>query len=236
MQFDDRLATVLRSGAAGERAARTQFRQLLDLLGSTPPYADSPLVAAAFARLAEIFDELPAVELSRILREPGIRLRNSRLVAYLAEGEPQAAAAAIAVARLGEEEWLALIPNLSVTTRGFLRHRRDLPESARDLLTRFGVRDLTLPRPEGVATAVEITESPASAGDSNGGIAALVRRIEAFRQARRGGAAISRRHPLDVGDLMADGAFPCARITRNAKTGPANQLTLFRTAGSTRSA
>lgn len=210
MQFDDRLATVLRSGAAGERAARTQFRQLLDLLGSTPPYADSPLVAAAFARLAEIFDELPAVELSRILREPGIRLRNSRLVAYLAEGEPQAAAAAIAVARLGEEEWLALIPNLSVTTRGFLRHRRDLPESARDLLTRFGVHDLTLPRPEGVAAAVETTESPVSAGDSNGGIAALVRRIEAFRQARRGGAAIARRQPLDVGDLMADGAFPDA--------------------------
>jgi len=37
MLFDDRLATVLRSGAAGERAARTQFRQLLDLLGSIAP-------------------------------------------------------------------------------------------------------------------------------------------------------------------------------------------------------
>ena len=45
MQFDDRLATVLRSGAAGERAARTQFRQLLDLLGSTPPSANGPLIA-----------------------------------------------------------------------------------------------------------------------------------------------------------------------------------------------
>ena len=40
MQFDDRLATVLRSGVAGERAARTQFRQLLDLLGSAPRAAD----------------------------------------------------------------------------------------------------------------------------------------------------------------------------------------------------
>ena len=34
MLFDDRLATVLRHRATGERAARTQFRQLLDLLGS----------------------------------------------------------------------------------------------------------------------------------------------------------------------------------------------------------
>lgn len=211
MQFDDRLATVLRSGAAGERAARTQFRQLLDLLGSTPADADSPLVTAAFNRLGEIFDELPAIELSRILREPGLRLRNSRLVAHLARGEPQAAAAALAVARLDEDEWLELIPNLSVTTRGFLRHRRDLPESARRLLTRFGVRDLTLPQPEIVATvAVETAASPAPTGDSSGGIAALVRRIEAFREARRGSAAIAPRLPLDVGELMADGAFPDA--------------------------
>ena len=36
MHFDDRLATVLRHRAAGERAARTQFRQLLDLLGERP--------------------------------------------------------------------------------------------------------------------------------------------------------------------------------------------------------
>jgi signal transduction histidine kinase len=201
MQFDDRLATVLRSGAAGERAARTQFRQLLDLLGSTPPDADSPPVAAAFARLGEIFDELPASELSRILREPGLRLRNPRLVAHLAESEPQAAAAAIAVARLGESEWLDLIPDLSVTARGFLRHRRDMPESARRLLAKLGVSDLTLPRPEGV---------PASAADTSGGIAALVRRIEAFQQARRGGAAIAPPLPLDIGELMAEVAFPDA--------------------------
>ena len=52
MQFDDRLATVLRSGAAGERAARTQFRQLLDLLGSAPQTIASPLVEAAYAGAA----------------------------------------------------------------------------------------------------------------------------------------------------------------------------------------
>ena len=43
MHFDDRLATVLRHRAAGERAAKTQFRQLLDLLGEhgiTPAAGD----------------------------------------------------------------------------------------------------------------------------------------------------------------------------------------------------
>ena len=36
MQFDDRLATVLRMQADHPRAAATQFRQLLDLAGSAP--------------------------------------------------------------------------------------------------------------------------------------------------------------------------------------------------------
>ena len=85
MQFDDRLATVLRSGAAGERAARTQLRQLLDLLGSAPPNGNGPLIVAAYARLEEIAGILPAAEQSRILREPGLRLRNPRLVDHLAQ-------------------------------------------------------------------------------------------------------------------------------------------------------
>lgn len=209
MQFDDRLATVLRSGAAGERAARTQFRQLLDLLGSAPPdAADNLLVEAAYARLGEIFELLPAIEQSRILREPGLRLRNARLVRYLAQGEPQLAAAAMAAARLSEREWLELIPGLSVTARGFLRHRRNLPDSVRRLLARLGVRDLTLPQPQGTSQATIDASTPAH--DESGGIGALVRRIEAFQQARRGSAAVAPRLPLDIGELMGEAALPDA--------------------------
>ena len=206
MLFDDRLATVLRSGAAGEQAARTQFRQLLDLLGSTPPDARGPLIAAAYRRLGEVGAMLPAAEQSRILREPGLRLRNAQLAAHLAQGEPQAAAAAMATARLTEAEWLALIPQLPVTARGFLRHRRDLPAAARDLLARLGVRDLVLPQPEGFqAPAPETRTAPAAEGATDGGIGALVRRIEAFQKARRGGpAAIAPRLPLGDGEGPAD--------------------------------
>ena len=206
MQFDDRLATVLRSGAAGERAARTQFRQLLDLLGSTPPGANGPLIAAAYARLEEISDTFPATEQSRILREPGLRLRNARLVAQLALAEPQVAAAAMAAARLREREWLELIPDLPMTARGFLRHRRDLPEPARRMLARLGVRDLVLPRPEGSLPTAPSPATPAIESAPNGGIGALVRRIEAFQKARRGSAAVSPRLPLDIGEVMAEGA------------------------------
>jgi signal transduction histidine kinase len=202
MLFDDRLATVLRSGAAGERAARTQFRQLLDLLGSTPPDANGPLVTAAYARLAEISDQIPSADQSRILREPWLRLRNPRLLAHLAEGDPQAAAAAMATARLSEDDWLELIPDLPMIARGFLRHRRDLPEKVKAMLARLGVRDLVLPEPERPAPSeAERAPSPTEA-DAGGaeGISALVRRIEAFRQARSGAPAeLAPRLPLDDG-------------------------------------
>ena len=195
MLFDDRLATVLRSGAAGEQAARTQFRQLLDLLGSTPPDADSPLVEAAYRRLERIMETLPAPDQSRIIREPWLRLRNRELVAHLAGGDPQAAAAAMATARLDEDQWLDLIPRLPVTERGFLRHRRDLPEGARLLLARLGVHDLVLPQPE--PPEPEPAPEAAAAGE---GISALVRRIEAFQQARKGSPAeLAPRLPLEGG-------------------------------------
>ncbi len=209
MQFDDRLATVLRSGAAGERAARTQFRQLLDLLGSIPPDANGPQVSAAYERLDEVMASLPAAEQSRILREPGLRLRNVRLVAHLAEGEPQAAAAAMSAARLSESEWLELIPELPVTARGFLRHRRDMPAAARGLLARLGVHDLVLPQPEPPYAPAErevaAAPSPTPPSDADGGIGALVRRIEAFQKARQGAAAVAPRLPLDIGELLGQG-------------------------------
>jgi signal transduction histidine kinase len=209
MQFDDRLATVLRSGAAGERAARTQFRQLLALLGSLPAHAAGLQVWAAYVRLGEIMDLLPGGEQSRILREPGLRLRNPRLVARLAEGEPQSAAAAVAAARLSEREWLALIPELPVTARGFLRHRRDMPAAARRLLARLGVHDLVLPQPEHPYEPVEAAPAPV-ATETEGGIGALVRRIEAFQKARQGSAAVAPRLPLDIGELLGENEYLAA--------------------------
>lgn len=180
MQFDDRLATVLRSRIGSEQAARAQFRQLLDLLGSSSETPNGPLVQQAYARLADIEQTLAATERARIIREPGLRLRNRDILSHLAEGDPQPAAAALATARLDEEQWLALIPELTVTARGFLRHRRDLPENVAALLARLGVRDLVLPKPEHRA-ADEETEIPAVGAS----VSTVARRIEAFRQSRQ---------------------------------------------------
>ncbi|OYW46529.1 MAG: hypothetical protein B7Z08_06930 [Sphingomonadales bacterium 32-68-7] len=202
MQFDDRLATVLRAGARTQAAARTQYRQLLDLLGSMPDEAASELAEAAYRRLEELAGDLPPTVQSQILRSPDLRLRNSALLAHLAQGEPQAAAAAMATARLSESDWLFLIPRLPMTARGFLRHRRNLPASARQVLERLGVRDLVLPEPAGYLPTEPPAEAPPVASPDmplplDGGIADLVRRIEAFQEARRQDEAARRRAPED---------------------------------------
>ena len=200
MQFDDRLATVVRTGARTEAGARTQYRQLIDLLGSLPSDAAGDHVDAAYARLGALGDELPAGVQASILRGVGLRLRNPALLARLAQGEPQAAAAAMASARLTQAEWLALIPHLPVTARGFLRHRRDLPPGVRQVLARLGVGDLALPEPARAPAAPDrgaradaepaIAEPEVAEPEiSEPGIAGLVRRIEVFQRMRREAAA-----------------------------------------------
>lgn len=195
MHFDDRLATVLRLGTGGERSQRTQFRQLVDLLGSAPSDASGELLSLAQARLAELNDLIPAEERAAILREPGMRLRNLRLVHWLAQDEVSVAAAAMAAARLKPDDWEVLIPALPVPARALLRHRRDLPEGTRDLLARLGIHDLVLPEPEQIDDEpLELDpEMEAQNGDeieqeTRAGIGELVRRIESFRQARQNAA------------------------------------------------
>ncbi len=226
MLFDDRLATVLRHPAQSEAGARTQYRQLLDLLGSMPEDLAEAAVEAAYDRLGELAEELPQGVQAAILRAPGLRLRSRSLLAFLARGEPQAAAAALATAELDESDWLRLIPGLPLTARGFLRHRRDLPFSARQVLDRLGVRDLVLPEPERAAPANDMEQRdappppappptpppPPSPADAEAGIGALVRRIEAFQRARRDATAAPR---LELGNsreqaLVARRAFDFA--------------------------
>ncbi len=151
MFFDDRLATVLRQRATGEVGLRTQFRQLLDLLGQrgpgNPVRQDLSLITAAWLRMDALAEALPASQRAQIIREPGWRFHNAELAAHLADQEPEVTSAALVRAELEPEDWTALIPRLPVRARGFLRLRRDLPLDVEHLLERLGVHDRGLPRP-----------------------------------------------------------------------------------------
>lgn len=195
MRFDDRLATVLRHRATGARAARTQFRQLLDLLDAPRESRDSSLLAAGWLRLGALGEAIPATDRVVMLRDPSVRIRSPELAIHLAEDEPAVAAAALSRAELSADDWEALIPRLPIRARGFLRLRRDLPESTTALLERLGIHDRGLPQPDAgpaeeatAEVAVPSTElsPPTEAGTEaeETEIGALVKRIEAFRTAR----------------------------------------------------
>lgn len=161
MHVDDRLATVLHHRAAGERAARVQFRQLLDLLGEPADGADPGLARAAYRRLDALGLMIPLAQRERIAAECSARIRNPALLAWFAGHEPRLALAALSRAALDDDQWTALIPELPIRARGLLRHRRNLPGPAQALLDRLGVRDRILPEPE-VATPADIDgDSPA---------------------------------------------------------------------------
>ncbi|AKM06761.1 histidine kinase dimerization/phospho-acceptor domain-containing protein [Pelagerythrobacter marensis] len=229
MQFDDRLATVLRHRAGGDRAARAQFRQLLDLLGARRDGFDRGLTSAAWLRLGALGEIVPASDRAAMIRDRGWRFRNPELAAHLAEDEPEVAAAALARADLETDDWEALIPRLPVRARGFLRLRRDLPSRVIELLETLGIHDRGLPdpgagvqpdaapRPVQQAEEAELLELTVPANDSGDedddqetAIGALVRRIEAFQRARAEGQTTDRAPRLPLGE-QGEGDMPPLR-------------------------
>ncbi len=212
MHFDDRLATVLRHRAASAGAARTQFRQLVDLLGVPRAGGQSAQLASAWLRLGALGEAIPPGERATMLRDPSLRIRNAELVIHLAEDEPEVAAAALSRARLSEEDWQALIPHLPIRARGFLRLRRDLEPATRALLERLGIHDRGLPQPD-AEPAIADNVLPLDGGrepapifeDSE--IGALVRRIEQFRRARDPAAGPDAPR-LPLGDRTSEGERP----------------------------
>lgn len=191
MQIDDRLHTVLRTRAGGETSARTQFRQLVDLLGTLPSDARGEVIDEAWVKLAELSQAIPAQDRAAAVAEAGLRLRSPRLVAELARTEPMIADAALGAAQLGEDEWLDLIPALPAQVRPLLRQRRDLGSRVEGLLDRLGIARHALP-PAGRASRLPANDTqprrvPKAASADNAkpadedGIGAIVRRIEAYR-------------------------------------------------------
>lgn len=228
MHFDDRLATVLQHRAAGERAARVQFRQLLDLLGEPHGDADRGLTQAAYRRLDELAPMIPAAQRERLASDCSPRIRDPRLVAWFAGGEPRIAMAALSRAALDEDQWLALIPKLPIRARGLLRHRRNFQASVRQLLDRLGVHDRVLPEPapadpepghasgdaaEGDGPALDLgrfeeqdyvleTGSVPAEAAEPGDLGALVRRIEAFQRAREQRTANAGTEPVPIAAFL----------------------------------
>lgn len=204
---DDRLATVLATVPASDGGARTQYRQLLDLLGRAPPGFALPMIAEA--RLDELEARLGDDERATMIRALAGSLRHPALILRLASQGPAVAAAAVVAGRLDDWQWSALALELPLAARGYLRDRRDLGPRTSAVLERLGIGEIGLPPPPGTASGAEAGPPPAPAQGPDG-IAAIVRRIEAFRRTRRsearqvadGRVGLEADPPLPFADLV----------------------------------
>ncbi len=149
MRFDDRLTTLLRTAPSGDAARDALWLQLVDILaqgGADARGADEqgPLIDDAIAVIRRLRADVSLAVRGSIARAISGRALPPVIVALFAEEPAAIAAPLLGTVRLDAEEWIALLPALSPTARGLLRHRRDLPRAVAQALDSFGHSDFAL--------------------------------------------------------------------------------------------
>ena len=114
-------------------------------IGATSSNFPPQDVVFGLQRTAELGDDVPQQVRVATLRSLYGRLRSPPLLSLLAHQPPAICAAAMASARLSDEEWGALIPELPSRARGYLRNRRDLGPLAAQSLDHWKSADFRLP-------------------------------------------------------------------------------------------
>ena len=186
MRIDDRLDTALRNAdSMGSDPAAGQWRQLIDILAQNPVRFDPSLVASGLIRARQMRDGVDIDDRVAAVRSLSGRIQSPPLVQLLAGDAPPVAAAAIAGARLSDEQWADLVPQLPVRARGFLRMRGDLGALTQRALALHSGGDFALPnnaaRPEAAGQAAESLKRP-QWDNKAVPIAEVVERIEKWRR------------------------------------------------------
>lgn len=193
MRFDDRLDTALRQSGGNGAGASAQWQQLIDVLAQNPRQFSTETVAVGLMQARLIADQVSLDTRVASVRGLAGRIKSPPLVQLLAGDNPAVAAEAIAGARLTDEQWADIIPQLPVRARGFLRNRNDLGPGALRALNAYSAGDFSLPNP-GLAS-----EESHSAGGQSTQIRDIVERIEKLRLHREQGEAPQL--PLEGGDI-----------------------------------
>lgn len=180
MRIDDRLDTALRNAErpSGNHSAG-QWRQLIDILAQNPLRFDPQQVANGLVRARQMRDSIDIDDRVAAVRSLAGRILSPPLVQLLAGDAPPVSAAAIAGARLSDEQWADLVPHLPVRARGFLRMRGDLGPLAQRALALHSGGDFALPG----STADQLSETAPPAWDNKAvPIGEVVERIEQWRR------------------------------------------------------
>jgi hypothetical protein len=187
LRIDDRLETALRNsdGPAWGNAAG-QWRQLIDLLAQNPLHFDPAQIASGLIRARQMRDTVDVDDRIAAVRSLSGRILSAPLLQLLAGDVPPVSAAAIAGARLDDEQWAELVPNLSVRARGFMRLRGDLGPLAMRALALHSGGDFALP---GSVTDAQASPAPRSWDNKAVPISEVVERIEKWRRDHERGDA-----------------------------------------------
>ncbi|HEX8484185.1 sensor histidine kinase [Sphingomonas sp.] len=140
MRFDDSLKTVLSGETASGVGAQSAWRQLVDLIGRGRVPAEEP----AIARLRILRQAVPDAVRAATARALAFASPPAALVGLFGEDALEIAAPVLRTATLDGDEWAAILPRLSPAGRSVLRHRRDLPDTAKRALEAFGATDFVL--------------------------------------------------------------------------------------------
>jgi signal transduction histidine kinase len=185
LRIDDRLETALRnSEAASDRKVAGQWRQLIDLLAQNPLRFDPHRVASGLVRARQMRDAVDVDDRVAAVRSLSGRILSPPLLQLLAADVPPVSAAAIAGARLDDQQWADLVPHLPVRARGFLRLRSDLGPLAQRALALHSGGDFALPGT--VEEAVSGTVLP-NWDNKAVPISQVVERIEQWRRDHENG-------------------------------------------------
>jgi hypothetical protein len=177
LRFDDRLETTLRQADDNDQSIAAKWQQLVDILAQNPADFDQEFVAAGLLKAREFLPMVsPDIRANSVRALTG-RIQSAPLILLLAGDVPAVASAAIAGARLDDQQWADIVPHLPTRARGFLRNRDDVGPLTRKALWVWASADFVLPMP--VSADVD-----AGGAQSSIRIRDIVERIERLRVER----------------------------------------------------
>mgnify|MGYP003634336395 CR=1 FL=1 len=134
MRYDDRLKTVLKGPLPEGNAASLQWRQVADLMAQKPGRLVNEDVQSGLTRLRDLHDRVNEEDRIAAVKALDGRLRSAPLLVYLCADNDAVSDAAVAAADLTDEEWVDVIPQLSMQGQNSLKTRSDLGPLTRDML------------------------------------------------------------------------------------------------------
>jgi His Kinase A (phospho-acceptor) domain len=180
LRFDDRLETTLRQADDNAYSVASKWQQLVDILAQNPKDFDPEFVASGLQQVRQSMTMVAAETREECVRSLAGRIQSAPLVLLLSGDVPAVSSAAIAGARLDDQQWADIIPHLPTRARGFLRNRPDLGPLTRRALWVWSSADFVLP--------MSPTSQTDSVSAAVGGVQIrdIVERIERLRVEREG--------------------------------------------------